>query len=31
MQDKNGFAAILRRISKIKKDNGSNFVVLRDG
>lgn len=31
-EDKNGFADILRAISKIKKDvSGSNFVVLRDG
>lgn len=28
--DKNAFAEILRRISKIQKTNGSNFVVLRD-
>lgn len=29
MQDKDAFAAILRRISKIKKTNGANFVALR--
>ncbi|KAH6777289.1 transcription initiation factor IIF subunit alpha RAP74 [Perilla frutescens var. hirtella] len=30
MQDKDAFAAILRRISKIQKTNGANFVVLRE-
>lgn len=32
MQDKNAFAAILRKISKIQKSNGSksNYVVLRE-
>jgi len=30
MQDKKAFADILRRISKIQKTSGSNFVVLRD-
>ncbi|KAJ7949507.1 Transcription initiation factor IIF subunit alpha like [Quillaja saponaria] len=29
-EDKTAFAEILRRISKIQKTNGSNFVVLRD-
>ncbi|GLT87303.1 hypothetical protein SLE2022_053920 [Rubroshorea leprosula] len=29
-EDKNAFAAILRRISKIQKTNGPNYVVLRD-
>ncbi|PON91348.1 Transcription initiation factor [Trema orientale] len=29
-EDKNAFADILRRISKIQKTNGSNYVVLRD-
>ncbi|EXB41552.1 Transcription initiation factor IIF subunit alpha [Morus notabilis] len=28
--DKNAFAEILRRISKIQKTNGSNYVVLRE-
>lgn len=30
MQDKKAFADILRRISKIQKTNGPNYVVLRD-
>lgn len=30
LQDKDAFAAILRRISKIQKTNGANFVVLRE-
>ncbi|GFZ02109.1 transcription initiation factor IIF subunit alpha RAP74 [Actinidia rufa] len=29
-EDKDAFAAILRRISKIQKTNGPNYVVLRD-
>ncbi|XP_048335935.1 transcription initiation factor IIF subunit alpha isoform X2 [Ziziphus jujuba] len=29
-EDKTAFAEILRRISKIQKSNGSNYVVLRD-
>ncbi|XP_076881566.1 transcription initiation factor IIF subunit alpha-like [Bidens hawaiensis] len=29
-EDKNAFADILRRISKIQKTNGPNYVVLRD-
>ncbi|CAK9156850.1 unnamed protein product [Ilex paraguariensis] len=29
-EDKDAFAAILRRISKIQKTNGANFVVLRE-
>ncbi|PIM98218.1 hypothetical protein CDL12_29303 [Handroanthus impetiginosus] len=29
-QDKDAFAAILRRISKIQKTNGANYVVLRE-
>ncbi|KAK1409623.1 hypothetical protein QVD17_36150 [Tagetes erecta] len=29
-EDKNAFADILRRISKIQKTSGSNYVVLRD-
>ncbi|KAI3964547.1 hypothetical protein MKW92_021230 [Papaver armeniacum] len=29
-EDKDAFAAILRRISKIQKFNGANYVVLRD-
>ncbi|THG08252.1 hypothetical protein TEA_011002 [Camellia sinensis var. sinensis] len=29
-QDKDAFAAILRRISKIQKTNGPNYVVLRE-
>lgn len=29
-EDKDAFAAILRRISKIQKTSGSNYVVLRD-
>ncbi|KAG8385810.1 hypothetical protein BUALT_Bualt03G0084000 [Buddleja alternifolia] len=29
-EDKDAFAAILRRISKIQKTNGANYVVLRD-
>ncbi|XP_058197631.1 transcription initiation factor IIF subunit alpha isoform X2 [Rhododendron vialii] len=29
-EDKDAFAAILRRISKIRKTNGPNYVVLRD-
>ncbi|KAM6585625.1 hypothetical protein CsatB_012627 [Cannabis sativa] len=29
-EDKSAFAEILRRISKIQKTNGSNFVVLRE-
>ncbi|KAL9996834.1 putative transcription initiation factor IIF, alpha subunit [Helianthus debilis subsp. tardiflorus] len=29
-EDKNAFAEILRRISKIQKTNGANYVVLRD-
>jgi hypothetical protein len=30
VQDKKAFADILRRISKIQKTSGSNYVVLRD-
>lgn len=30
VQDKTAFAEILKRISKIQKSNGSNYVVLRD-
>ncbi|XP_075476919.1 transcription initiation factor IIF subunit alpha-like [Primulina tabacum] len=29
-EDKDAFAAILRRISKIQKTNGANYVVMRD-
>lgn len=29
-QDKNAFAEILKKISKIQKTNGHNYVVLRD-
>ncbi|KAI3835859.1 hypothetical protein MKX03_011357 [Papaver bracteatum] len=29
-EEKNAFAAILRRISKIRKSDGANYVVLRD-
>jgi hypothetical protein len=30
VQDKKAFADILRKISKIQRTNGSNYVVLRD-
>lgn len=30
LQDKNAFADILKRISKIQKINGSSYVVLKD-
>jgi len=30
MKDKSSFAAVLKKISRIQKANGANFVVLRD-
>ena len=30
LQDKKAFADILRRISKIQKANGHNYIVLRE-